>query len=1088
MTCHRRVATHLFAALFCVAVSCWCGTEPGYAQTSLSLLSDKANKLLADQKYKEATPVLKQLIDLQEKSGQRDSAATLKNMEVLVALYTSQSQYANAEALLRKILERRERIADSDSKDLIDTLTTLGAVLHSLQRTAEALPFLARGLQISEARLPPDHPTTLMCASNLAIALATIGQDAKAEPLFLRVLAAQEKSHGPDQPASEVVMLDLARLYFRLGNYAQAERFYLRVLGVKRKTRGELDRDTLTMTHDVAKFYAEVGNYMNAAELYNRVIEGRERVLGPDDPSTLSAVNGLAMLFVSRGGYKAAEPLFLRLYQADLRLRGPDDEQTRLSLQNLAVVYFELKDYAKAEPLFLRLLAAQERATGRDSREALSIVQTLGVTSTRLKQYAKAEELYRRILNAPNMNDRRLKSAVFAGLADVYLQQKRWQQAREFMVKHFEQPSSFYDRNDGGVAALGQLNNRLVLIRVAGRIVQEGLEPADRHAGDTFVAAQWLSNTAAAQSLRRMAVRSLPRDGKLEAVIREHQDLSDQVQAHTALQAQLWNSYDTMYLKELKYDSKTGWQFDQFPVMGRDRVIDAQAGGAAQLASLNARLKELDIVLARQFPQYAELIAPQPLSVAEVQAQLLPNEALVLLLGTNPMDLMAGETFVWVITKDRTRWTRSDLDAASLAREVQALRCGLDEEAWSGPECGKLLGVTYSQEDAKARRPLPFAYSRAHQLYKSLFGEIEEMVRDKHLLIVPSGALTQLPFHVLVTEAIAGSAPDPRKVAWLARKHAVTVLPSVSSLKTLRRIARPSAGSKPMLGIGNPLLNGDPGDPEEAEWARLSRGKQVCPQTLWERVAGLFEKRRSGRRVSMRSGYADLKELRSQVPLHDTADEVCAVAKDLTVAADDILLGARATEAAIKQLNSENRLGAYRILYFATHGTLAGQIGGTSEPGLILTPPLTQSDLDDGYLSASEVAALKLDADWVILSACNTAGGGAQGAQAGPESFITVTAGTPASARNDEALSGLARAFIYAGARSLLVSHWAVASPSAAKLVSSAVGEIAREPRSGRAEALRRAMLMMIDKGEPRHAHPTHWAPFVLVGEGAPAR
>jgi CHAT domain-containing protein len=304
-------------------------------------------------------------------------------------------------------------------------------------------------------------------------------------------------------------------------------------------------------------------------------------------------------------------------------------------------------------------------------------------------------------------------------------------------------------------------------------------------------------------------------------------------------------------------------------------------------------------------------------------------------------------------------------------------------------------------------------------------------------------------------------------LAWLARKHAITVLPTVSSLKTLRRIARPSAGSKPMLAIGNPLLNGDPSRPEEAAWVQLSRAKQVCPQALWQRVSGFLEKRRSLRRISMRGGYADLNELRFQVPLHETADEVCAVAKDLKVGPDDILLGARATEATIKQLSSEDRLRAYRILYFATHGTVAGQIGGTNEPGLILTPPQAQTELDDGFLSASEVASLKLDAEWVILSACNTAAGGANDA---------------------EALAGLARAFIYAGARSLLVSHWAVDSAATAKLVSSAAGEVARDPSGGRAEALRRAILMMIDRGEPRHAHPAYWAPFVLVGEGAPAR
>jgi CHAT domain-containing protein len=118
-------------------------------------------------------------------------------------------------------------------------------------------------------------------------------------------------------------------------------------------------------------------------------------------------------------------------------------------------------------------------------------------------------------------------------------------------------------------------------------------------------------------------------------------------------------------------------------------------------------------------------------------------------------------------------------------------------------------------------------------------------------------------------------------------------------------------------------------------------------------------------------------------------------------------------------------------------------------------------------LSSSEIAGLKLDADWVILSACNTAAGEARGA---------------------EALSGLARAFFYAGDRSLLVSHWEVASESTVKLITKAIAELKTDPKIGRAEALRRSMLSMIDTGKEYEAHPAFWAPFVLVGEGGAAR
>src|SRR5262249_20350444 len=130
----------------------------------------------------------------------------------------------------------------------------------------------------------------------------------------------------------------------------------------------------------------------------------------------------------------------------------------------------------------------------------------------------------------------------------------------------------------------------------------------------------------------------------------------------------------------------------------------------------------------------------------------------------------------------------------------------------------------------------------------------------------------------------------------------------------------------------------------------------------------------------LRSGLADEGQLRSQVPLPETADELCAVAGDLHVGGDEIRLGLRATETEVKRLSEASELAQYRIIHFATHGALAGELGANSEPGLILTPPTTATERDDGYLSASEIAALKLDAEWVILSACNTAAGSAEGA------------------------------------------------------------------------------------------------------------
>src|SRR4029079_6591002 len=172
-------------------------------------------------------------------------------------------------------------------------------------------------------------------------------------------------------------------------------------------------------------------------------------------------------------------------------------------------------------------------------------------------------------------------------------------------------------------------------------------------------------------------------------------------------------------------------------------------------------------------------------------------------------------------------------------------------------------------------------------------------------------------------------------------------------------------------------------------------------------------------------------------------------------APDAIYLREAASEPRVRSASLKD----YRILHFATHRLVACALSRLAAPALVLTLPPVAGEADDGLLTASEIATLSLDADWVVLSACNTAAVSTKGA---------------------EALSGLARAFFYAGARALLVSHWAVYSQAAVELTNKTFGNLGSSPQIGRAEAFRRAMLTLIAEGKP----PSHWAPFVVVGEG----
>jgi CHAT domain-containing protein len=184
------------------------------------------------------------------------------------------------------------------------------------------------------------------------------------------------------------------------------------------------------------------------------------------------------------------------------------------------------------------------------------------------------------------------------------------------------------------------------------------------------------------------------------------------------------------------------------------------------------------------------------------------------------------------------------------------------------------------------------------------------------------------------------------------------------------------------------------------------------------------------------------------------------VAKDLGAAGGDLYLGARASEPVLRRAGLDH----YRIIEFATHGLMSGDLPGLAEPALVLTPPTQPTPDNDGLLTASKIATLKLDADWVVLSACNT--------------------GAPDGTPDAGGLSGLAKAFFYAGSRALLVSNWMVPSASTVKLITGTFDELKNDPTIGRAEALRRAEMHMLDPtGPPEFANPMMWAPFTLVGE-----
>jgi CHAT domain-containing protein/Tfp pilus assembly protein PilF len=889
------------------------------------------------------------------------------------------------------------------------SLNNLAALYGAQSRYADAEPLYKRALAIYEKALGPDHPNLATSLNNLAELYRAQGRYADAEPLYKRAVANREKALGPDHADVGNSLNNLAILYYSQGRYADAEPLYKRALAIREKALGSDHPDVAGSLNNLAELYRAQSRYTDAEPLYKRALAIYEKALGPGHSDVANSLNNLAILCYSQGRSADAEPLYKRALTIREKALGRDHPDVAGSLNNLAELYRAQGRYADAEPLYKGALAILEKAVGPDHPNVATSLNNLALLYDSQGHYADAEPLYKRALAirekalGPDHPD---VANSLNGLASLYYHQGRHAESLPLVQK---------------TVASGRPTADIALPIFQGS-QGAGLISETSAINAALNVVQRASRTSAALAVNKLAVRLAAGSDRLAQLVRNEQDLAAEEDA-----------LDKAILAAV---SKGPTQRD---AAAEQRIRDRLAAIAQERATLQK-------VFATEFPNYAALSNPEPLAVKDIQGLLAADEVLV------AYSAGSSESHVFALTRDAATWNSIPLGAAALGGKVAAFRHGLDLSAL--------------QKSMETGKPQLFDLALAHELYSALLGPVEALVKDKgHLLVVPSGPLTSLPFHLLVTERPAAAVPQLkdiatyRNAAWLLKQQAVSMLPAIASLKGLRVLSRNGPARKPMVGFGDPIF-----DPAERATALAARTKPARQTAATRGLSKLMARPTITRAYSevWQGSAIDRAKLGQALPsLLDTADELRAVAAKLGAPISDIHLSADATETTVKR----TPLADYRVVYFATHGLVAGDVKGLGEPSLVLTLPHQPGDLDDGLLTASEVAQLKLNADWVVLSACNTAAGDRPGA---------------------EALSGLARAFFYAGARALLVSHWSVESEAATRLTTATFDIMKADPNAGRAEALRRAMLdYMNDESRPLNAYPGFWGPFSIVGEGA---
>lgn len=435
-------------------------------------------------------------------------------------------------------------------------------------------------------------------------------------------------------------------------------------------------------------------------------------------------------------------------------------------------------------------------------------------------------------------------------------------------------------------------------------------------------------------------------------------------------------------------------------------AVASGEGASALLHRITA--KEKEVAAAQQEaeandPTYAARPGFRFLTLAETRTRLDEGEAVLLsFVGRN-------HAYLWLVTRSTASLRRLAISPAALDEEVRALR-------------SEATGYNESVEN----RRWPLAVFRKPYL-STLGGFANALDGVNRLYVVPHGLFDGLPFGALLTddppaENMTFQEMRAAKLPWVVRQTAINMLPSLQAIEPLSRSVASGTDRRPFLGVGNPDFG-------------------------------------AGLRVASLRGLSPIRPL--AIPaLPETETEITRIAEIVRAeSAEDLLIGERASEAVIRQMTLDH----YRIITFATHGILAGEFLGVSEPALVLAMPKNPQADNDGLLTASEVSALRLDAELVVLSACNTAG----------------SDGRPGA----EGLSGLANAFFYAGAQNLVVTHWAIPSNPAVDISVGMIEAYQGNAQPDWATALQASVLDMIDGDGPvAYVHPGAWGAHMVVG------
>lgn len=957
---------------------------------------------------KESDPVaglrfLRHRLKLRQQQEPPDDLARGDAMSDLATALFYLGEYPEAETMFAELLELRMRTAGAVTERTAETLNDLG-LIHVAKgdyRLAEAR-FL-RALEVRRTVAGGDGLDVANTMADLSIAYRDTGRLDEARDLLERALTIyrqhRERTNEREHLMEPVVLNRLALIYQIRGPFGPAVGLLKEAIALTRKLFGNDHFNIFGYTTNLGETYRALGRYAEAEISFREALEGYERVLGADRNETVKALGNLGNLLVSEGRFVQGGALLRRALDGELKTAGAASFVAAELSAMLGNAALQAGVPEEARRHYQQAVDRFASNTGTETVDYAGSLRSLGETESRLGNLGAAASRFEeagRILQRVVARPHPLRAAALQGLADVRLEQGMREEAEHLIATALRESEQSVGRDHPRHGDL--LRDASALHARTGKLsiaLQES-----RQANAILVPQLELLNAAGHGGTALVRPRA--------ARFSEHVQL-------------LWTADRTAFDESLTAaqrakQSEAGTQLAQMAARQASgkgplaELIRDRQDAAAQVATIDERLVEaIGKPTGERLPnEEAEMRAKQATlkrRIADIDKHLdVEFPQFGSLLSQQPVSraqirsvLKSREALIGYLISDAGCfvWVIVGGERESTFQRLPIDRQSLERHV-------ERLRQQLDPGRSEARDASGFDFAVAHQLYKALIEPIAYRLKGvRTLLVVPDGPISRLPLHVLVTDAPGpGAVPQTRK--WLLERYALVTWPSEASLVAVRSSRARGGLSRSFIGFGDPVF------PE---------------------------------------GLATL------VPLPETERELHALATAAGGDPQDVFLRDRATKAALTKLPLES----VATIAFATHGLTAAESGILREPALVLSAP-SPADWRASLLTASEIADLRLGAEWVILSACNTASG---------------------REGNQEPLSGLARSFFYAGARALLVSHWRVESVSAVRITTSMMKAYSRG--ADKADALRQAMLLLTQ--DKRRAHPAFWAPFVVVGD-----